>query len=82
MESLLIVGILLLAVVLYFVFRRAKGPSGASLREEYLRELRVPRSEGEDILERQLSRLKDRHPGKPEEWYYEKMLYDLRRDRG
>ena len=56
MESLLIVGILLLAVVLYFVFRRAKGPSGASLREEYLRELRVPRSEGEDILERQLSR--------------------------
>ena len=50
------------------------------LRRQYLRQLRVPEREGQEIVNRQLERLQQRHPGQTTVWYLEKMLYELERD--
>lgn len=79
--------IMVLAIVaacLGLVLRRMRGrghwrPCG--LRERYKRMLHMPEDMAEAVIEAQLSRLRERHPGRSEQWYLEKMLYDLQRDR-
>jgi hypothetical protein len=37
--------------------------------------------EADEILDRQVARLKKKFPGRKSEWYLEKAIYDLERDR-
>lgn len=70
------------AGAVFFIFKTRKNSGRrAPLREECIRGLRLPRSEGEETLRRHIASLRKKHPGKDEEWYLEKILYDLGRDR-
>lgn len=70
------------AAAVFLLIKAGKSPGRrAPLRKECLRELRLPRAEAEKTLERHISALRRKHPGKEEEWYLEKILYDLGRDR-
>ncbi|MBF2003426.1 MAG: hypothetical protein IGS50_16060 [Synechococcales cyanobacterium C42_A2020_086] len=58
--------------------RRAGLPSRTGpLRSRLLRELRGDRG----AAERLLSHARLSYPGQSEQWYYEKVIYDLERDR-
>lgn len=80
-------GVLLLiiaaAVGVALYLRRKKGGGNRSqqLREEYRKQLNLSAEKAEPVIERHLSRLKEKFPDKTEEWYLEKMIYDLKRDR-
>ena len=49
---------------------------------ECRRAINMPTQEADEIITRSLESLRDKHPGKTEEWYLDKFLYDLQRDRG
>ncbi len=70
---------LLIAVYVY----RARTPQAkvAKLRSQYRHELRLQPEEADQILERQLNRVRQKFPNHTEQWYLEKILYDLHRDR-
>jgi hypothetical protein len=51
------------------------------LREQYLRDVRLPRGEAEKSLARHLAGLQQRHPGRSELWCLRRVVTDLRRDR-
>lgn len=55
--------------------------STESLRAQYRSMLRMPDHMADEVIEAHLSRLRIKHPGRSEQWYLEKMLYDLERDR-
>ncbi len=74
--------ILFLAVAAFaFFIIRGRKAAGSPLRKKCLHELRLPPAEAERTLNRHLERLKNKHPGRDEDWYLEKILYDLGRDR-
>jgi len=78
--------VLIVAVVLIFLyFYRLKGHKGAgkqrALRQECRRKLRLPPKMADETIERYIKSLKESHPNHTEEWYLEKIIYDLDRDR-
>lgn len=68
------------AAFAFFIIRMKKAP-GNPLREKCLHELRLPPAEAERTLNRHINALERKHPGRDEDWYLEKILYDLGRDR-
>lgn len=76
-----IILILAAAGLALLLLRAGRAPGRSSLRKKCLHELRLPPAEAEKTLARHLETLKKKHPGKDEDWYYEKILYDLGRDR-
>lgn len=75
--------ILLLAAagLAFLLLRNRKAPGRSSLKKKCLHELRLPPAEAEKTLDRHLETLRKKHPGRDEDWYFEKILYDLGRDR-
>jgi hypothetical protein len=79
--------IVLIAVVILVIlyFYRLKGHKGVgkqrALRQEYRRKLRLPSKIADETIERHIKSLKESHPNHTEEWYLEKIIYDLDRDR-
>ncbi len=69
------------AGIALFLLKRKRAARGGGLREECLREFRMPAEEAEKALVRHLEALKNKHPARQDDWYLEKILYDLRRDR-
>ncbi len=67
-------------VVLFILYTRKERGAGP-LRGKCLREFKMPRREAEKSLERHIEALRKKFPGRKEEWYLEKILYDLERDR-
>ncbi len=68
----------------YFLRKRGRGPGkvkGSALRKEIHRQLRLPPDAADQTIERHIERLRERYPNRSEEWYLEKILYDLERDR-
>lgn len=51
------------------------------LKQQYLAMHVGDRTEAANALERQLALLKSKQPGQTEEWYLQKIIYDLERDR-
>jgi hypothetical protein len=51
------------------------------LRNEYIRFHGDSRMAAAEILDRQIELLRKKHPGRTLEWYIEKAIYDLQRDR-
>lgn len=74
----------IIAALVCLVLRRLRGRSFAridSMREQYRSMLRMPDHMADEVIAAHLSRLRIKHPNRSEEWYFEKMLYDLQRDR-
>ncbi|OWZ84772.1 hypothetical protein [Natranaerobius trueperi] len=81
--SYMIIGLVIIITIIYFV--RQKG-SITSSREQHLRNkckslLKTSDAEAEKTLTRLIERQKERNPGKSEEWYLDKILYDLEKDK-
>jgi hypothetical protein len=78
--------ILAVAVVLYILyFYRIKSRKGfgkqRTLWQECRRKLRLPPKLADETIERYIESLKESHPNHTEEWYLEKIIYDLDRSR-
>ncbi|HPF21818.1 MAG TPA: hypothetical protein PLC88_10825 [Syntrophomonas sp.] len=52
------------------------------LKKEYKMLYGSSGTDAEQSLQRQMALLKNKHPNRSEEWYLEKIIYDLQRDRG
>jgi len=78
--------VLIIVVIVVVIFFRSKGTGIAgrtktgSLRQEARRQLKLPPEQADQTIDRQIERLKERYPGRSEEWYLEKIIYDLERD--
>ena len=51
------------------------------LEERYFRKMHMARHLAQESLQRHLSRLRERHPGRRPAWYVAQALADLERDR-
>lgn len=71
------------AAAVSLVVRRFRENRGYTrgLREKYRKMLRMPHGMAEQVIEDQIARLREQYPGQSEEWYLEKLIYDLERDR-
>jgi cytochrome c-type biogenesis protein CcmH/NrfG len=80
--SLILIIIIVLAVIYIYVtrFGKKQGKRGA-LWQDIRRQLRLPPKLADETIERHITRLKKHHPNRSEEWYLEKIIYDLERDR-
>ena len=81
-------GIIILAVaaalfLIYFLWKRSQQgwSKKIALREECRRLLRLPPDAADETIERYIKNLQERHPNHTEEWYLEKIIHDLKRDR-
>lgn len=84
MESIYIFLIFLIVagLIIFFFLKRGGDTSRvSSLRAECRRSLNMPVKEADETINRHLSNLREKHPGRSEEWYLDKLLYDLQRDR-
>jgi len=52
------------------------------LKKEYKMLYGSSGMDAEQSLQRQMAYLRNKHPNRSEEWYLEKIIYDLERDRG
>ena len=50
------------------------------LRQLYRQKAKLPPHRAEEIINLHIKKLEEKNPGRTEEWYLEKMLYDLERD--
>jgi len=82
-QTLIILAIAVALIVLYFYRIRSRKGVGKqrALWQECCRKLRLPRKVANETIERHIKSLKKSHPNHPEEWYLEKIIYDLDRDR-
>ncbi len=69
--------------VLYYFWKHNRWGVGKkyALRQDARRLLNVEPEAADQIIDRQMEVLKKSHPGRTEEWYLEKIIYDLERDR-
>ncbi len=79
----LIIIILIVGAVAYYL--NTKGAITPRRKESKLRErcrvlLKMPPQEADQVIDRLVEREKNRNPGKTEEWYLDKVLYDLEKD--
>ena len=83
-QLFIILLIIFLLLILYF-FLRTKSPKRGgkqlALWSECRRKLRLPQSSANETIERLIKNLKESHPNHTKEWYLEKIIYDLDRDR-
>jgi len=81
MEILLIL-IVIVAVIFYLFRQKGVSPSKENqLRIRCKALLNLPSDEADRTLDRLIERQKEKHPGKSEEWYLDKILYDLEKDK-
>jgi hypothetical protein len=74
--------ILILAAIYIYLTRKNKvGGKKNALWQECRRQLRLPPKLADETIERHIKTLRERHPNHSEEWYLEKIIYDLERDR-
>ena len=78
-----IVILIVVAVVTLLLFLRNRGGVGekGELWNKCRQLLNLPPAEADKTIERYMENLKSKHPGRSEEWYLEKIIYDLERDR-
>jgi len=84
MEVILFILAAVILIAGYFLRKRGQRPGkvkGGALRKEIHRQLRLPPDAADQTIERHIERLRERYPNRSEEWYLEKILYDLERDR-
>ncbi len=79
---LILIIIFILAILYIYTMRYRKGTGKErALWKECRRQLRLPPKIADETIERHIKHLKKRHPNRSKEWYLEKIIYDLERDR-
>lgn len=75
--------VILVAALLYFLWKHNRRGMGKinTLRRDARRLLSTAHDDADEIINRQISVLEKRYPDRTEEWYLEKIIYDLERDR-
>ncbi len=78
----LVIGILVVLGIFYVIRQRG----GITSKENQLRArckslLNLPPEEADQTLDRLIQRQQEKNPGKTEEWYLDKILYDLEKDK-
>lgn len=61
--------------------QKIRNPRVNALRSEYIRKAGLPRGTADEHIDNYIRRLQEKHPGRSEDWYLEKMLFDLERDK-
>ena len=79
-------GFVILAAIIgltiyYYFTKRSTGGGKSKLWLDARRKLNQPPEVADQTIERLITNLKERYPGHPEDWYLEKLIYDLERDR-
>jgi hypothetical protein len=83
-QALIILAVAVALIILYFYW--ISSPKGGikgkqrTLWQECRQKLRLPTKVADETIERYINSLKKSHPNHPEEWYLEKIIYDLDRD--
>lgn len=75
-----ILAAIIIIALLYFFWRKKGAGESSSVKRPGLKK-RLPASLTDEQIERHIARLKERYPGRSEEWYIEKMISDFERDR-
>ena len=84
MNQVLIILLVAIALIILYFYRirsRKGGGEQRTLWQECHRKLRLPQKVADETIERYIQSLKESHPKHTEEWYLEKIIYDLDRDR-
>jgi uncharacterized protein HemX len=68
------------AVLVTFLRSRATDKT-AALKRRYRQLVFLSGQQADDALQHQLKAARKRYPGRSEQWYLEKIIYDLERDR-
>ena len=83
--TLIILVVIIVLAVIFYIRSRGGSPVGRgksrSLRQQARNQLKLPPEQADQTIDRQIDRLKERFPNRSEEWYLEKIIYDLERDR-
>lgn len=83
MEVLLILIVIAALLIVWQKRRKKSTVSGKSdLFQKYCQKMRLPPDKAREQLDAHIQRLQVKYPGRSEEWYLDKILYDLERDRG
>jgi hypothetical protein len=82
-QTLIILAIAIALIILYSYRRRSPKGIGKqrALWQECRQKLRLPLKLADETIVRHIISLKKSHPNHSEEWYLEKIIYDLDRDR-
>ncbi len=76
--------VIILGLILFMYRRKKSGSSSSaarSLREEYRRKAGLPAATADEHIDHYIRRLQEKHPDRSEDWYLDKMLFDLEKDR-
>ena len=82
-QAFIILAVALALIILYYylIIIRKGVRKQRALWQECRRKLRLPPKVADETIEKYIKSLKESHPNHPEEWYLEKIIYDLDRDR-
>ncbi len=81
MDTIILTIAALLLVAYYFWKQNQKGPGkNKALRNKCHKLLKLPADEADKTIDRYIDKLKASNPNRSEQWYLEKIIYDLERD--
>jgi len=82
-QVLIILAVVVVLYILYFYRIKSRKGMGKqrALWQECRRKLRLPPKLADETIQRYIDSLKESRPNHTEEWYLEKIIYDLDRDR-
>ncbi len=81
MEIVLVLLLLAAAAGAWWWYRNRPSGREGMLWRQCRQQLKMPPSEADQVIQRYIGRLEEKHPGKSRRWYLEKIIYDLERDR-
>ncbi len=82
MEPLIVILLIVVVAVVLFLLRKRSGTGKKDAKRKELRQLlNLPSDSADQTIDRYINNLKERNPGKDEEWYLDKIIYDLEKDR-
>ncbi len=82
MIYLVLVTVLIILVLIgFYYFRRGESRKIKRLKQRYILLSHMPPEVAEETLNLHLENLRKKFPGRSMEWYLEKIIYDLERER-
>jgi len=82
LEPFIVILLIILVVAVYLLQRKSSGTGKKNAKRKELRQLlNLPPDSADQTIDRYMANLKERHPGHDEEWYLDKIIYDLEKDR-
>lgn len=82
MELFIVILVIIVIAAVFFLQRKRSGTGGKEAKRKELRQLlNLPPDSADQTIDRYVTNLKERHPGHDEDWYLDKIIYDLEKDR-